>query len=59
MLLFMILTMRNPGVFFRLMIAGAQWISWLGYFTMYGISPNLCHRAVGFQKKRLSTLTLF
>jgi len=57
--LFMILTMRNPGVMFRVMIAGAQWISWIGYFTMYGLAPNLCHRAVGFlEEEAVHTYTV-
>ena len=55
----MILTMRNPGVSFRCMIAGAQWISWLGYFTMYGISPSICHRTVGFlEEEAVHTYTV-
>ena len=57
--LFMILTMRNPGVLFRLMIAGAQWISWIGYFSMYAIAPTLCHRAVGFlEEEAVHTYTV-
>lgn len=57
--LFMILTMRNPGVFFRLAIAGAQWISWVGYFTAYAISPSICHRTVAFlEEEAVHTYTV-
>merc|ERR1712046_280692 len=46
--LFIFLTMRNPGVFFRVFIAGAQGIFFNFYFLMYLLFPKFSHRFVGY-----------
>ena len=46
--LFFFLKQRNPGITFRLLIAGAQGIFFNLYFLFYLISPSHCHRFVGY-----------
>jgi len=46
--LFIFLTMRNPGVFFRVLIASAQAIFFNFYFFMYALFPKFSHRLVGY-----------
>lgn len=40
--------MRNPGVFMRLCIAGAQGVFFNMYFIMYLLAPKFSHRFVGY-----------
>ena len=46
--LFIFLSMRNPGVFMRLCIAGAQAVFFNMYFFMYMLAPKFSHRFVGY-----------
>ena len=46
--LFIFLTMRNPGIFFRASIGIAQAAFFNIYFAMYMISPQFSHRFVGY-----------
>lgn len=46
--LFFFLSMRNPGIAFRTLIALTQGLFFNGYFLFYMISPSLCHRFVGY-----------
>ena len=46
--LFIFLTMRNPGVFFRVGVAVSQAIFLNFYMAMYLIAPNFAHRFVGY-----------
>ena len=46
--MFIFLTMRNPGIFFRSAIAIAQGVFFNLYFLAYLISPRFCHRFVGY-----------
>ncbi|PPQ89652.1 hypothetical protein CVT25_013839 [Psilocybe cyanescens] len=42
------MTLRQPSVFFRLMILGAQGVFYNLFFLSYLISPKICHRFVGY-----------
>ncbi|KAI0056560.1 AOX, alternative oxidase mitochondrial precursor [Artomyces pyxidatus] len=42
------MTLRNPGVFFRALILGAQGVFYNMFFLSYLISPSTCHRFVGY-----------
>lgn len=46
--LFIFLTMRNPGIVFRVFIAGAQGFFLNFYILFYMISPKTAHRFVGY-----------
>lgn len=46
--LFIFLTMRNPGIIFRVLIAGAQGFFLNFYILFYMISPKTAHRFVGY-----------
>jgi len=46
--LFFFLTMRNPGIFFRIAIALGQGIFFNAYFLAYLLAPRTCHRFVGY-----------
>lgn len=46
--LFLLLTMRNPGILYRIIVAIAQFIVYNGYFFMYAVAPRSCHRWVGY-----------
>ncbi|KAI0320153.1 alternative oxidase [Amylostereum chailletii] len=41
------MTLRNPGIFFRVMILGAQGVFYNLFFLSYLVSPRTCHRFVG------------
>ncbi|KAF8964210.1 mitochondrial alternative oxidase [Flammula alnicola] len=41
------MTLRQPSMFFRLMILGAQGVFYNLFFLSYLISPRICHRFVG------------
>ena len=45
--LFFFLKQRNPGIFFRVMIAAAQGVFVSAYGLAYLLSPSFCHRFVG------------
>ena len=58
--LFLFLTMRNPGIPYRIVLALAQVIVSNWYFLMYLISPKWCHRWVGYlEEEAVHTYTLF
>ncbi|KAH9480475.1 Alternative oxidase, mitochondrial [Psilocybe cubensis] len=42
------MTLRQPSIFFRLMILGAQGVFYNLFFLSYLISPKICHRFVGY-----------
>ncbi|KAF9481183.1 alternative oxidase [Pholiota conissans] len=42
------MTLRQPSIFFRLMILGAQGVFYNLFFFSYLISPRVCHRFVGY-----------
>ncbi|KAJ3788384.1 mitochondrial alternative oxidase [Lentinula aff. detonsa] len=42
------MTLRNPSIFFRAMILGAQGVFYNMFFLSYLISPRACHRFVGY-----------
>ena len=46
--LFFFLSMRNPGILFRLLIALTQGLFFNAYFVFYMLNPSLCHRFVGY-----------
>ena len=46
--LFFFLRLRNPGIFYRLLIASGQAVFFNLYFFAYLISPSTCHRWVGY-----------
>ena len=46
--LFFFLRLRNPGIFYRLIIASGQAVFFNLYFFAYLISPSTCHRWVGY-----------
>lgn len=46
--LFFFLSMRNPGILFRSLIALTQGLFFNAYFLFYMLSPSLCHRFVGY-----------
>ena len=57
--LFFFLTLRNPGVFYRLAIAISQGVFFNAYFLMYLISPSTCHRFVGYlEEEAVHTYTV-
>lgn len=41
------MTLRNPGIFFRALILGAQGVFYNIFFFSYLFSPSTCHRFVG------------
>ncbi|KZW03346.1 mitochondrial alternative oxidase [Exidia glandulosa HHB12029] len=41
------MTLRNPGIFFRALILGAQGVFYNLFFFSYLLSPRTCHRFVG------------
>ena len=57
--LFLFLTMRNPGIPFRIMLALAQVGVSNWYFLMYLLWPRWCHRWVGYlEEEAVHTYTL-
>jgi len=42
------MTLRNPGIFFRALILGAQGVFYNMFFLSYLVSPRTCHRFVGY-----------
>jgi hypothetical protein len=57
--LFFFLKQRNPGILFRLLIAGAQFAFFHAYFFFYLISPSHCHRFVGYlEEEAVHTYTV-
>ena len=57
--LFFFLTLRNPGLFFRAAITTTQLLAFATIFTVYAISPTLCHRGVGYlEEEAVHTYTL-
>jgi len=42
------MTLKNPGIFFRAIILGAQGVFYNMFFFSYLLSPRLCHRFVGY-----------
>ena len=56
--LFLFLTMRNPGIPYRIILALAQVLVSNWYFLMYLIAPRWCHRWVGFlEEEAVDTYT--
>ena len=53
--LFIFLTMRNPGIIFRVNIALAQGLFFNFYFLMYLLSPTFAHRFVGYLEEEAVT----
>ena len=53
--LFIFLTMRNPGVFFRISIAFTQMVFFNFYFALYMIAPKTSHRFVGYLEEEAVT----
>lgn len=57
--LFFFLTQRNPGIMFRTMIVLAQGIFFNAYFLAYMLSPQTCHRFVGYlEEEAVHTYTI-
>ena len=57
--LFFFLKMRNPGILYRMIIAGGQAVFFNLYFFMYMISPSSCHRYVGYlEEEAVHTYTV-
>ena len=57
--LFFFLKLRNPGLFYRLMIALSQGIFFNAYFLAYMITPSTCHRFVGYlEEEAVHTYTV-
>ncbi|KAH8824973.1 mitochondrial alternative oxidase [Flagelloscypha sp. PMI_526] len=42
------MNLREPGIFFRALILGAQGVFYNLFFLMYLFVPNACHRFVGY-----------
>lgn len=42
------LNLAEPGPCMRLMVLGAQWVFFSGFSIAYLISPQICHRFVGY-----------
>ena len=38
----------QPSAFERFLIIAVQWAFWLGFFTLYFVSPRTAHRVVGY-----------
>jgi len=57
--LFIFLSLKQPGPFFRLFIAGAQAVFFNIYFWTYVFSPKLAHRFVGYlEEEAVHTYTI-
>ena len=57
--LFILMTMKQPGSFFKLMIALGQGVFFNFYFLAYLISPYFCHRFVGYlEEEAVHTYTI-
>ena len=57
--LFFFLKLRNPGIIYRMLIAGGQGIFFNTYFLAYLLSPSLCHRFVGYlEEEAVHTYTV-
>jgi len=41
------MTLKQPSIWFRAMVLGAQGVFWNAFFIGYLISPKTCHRFVG------------
>ncbi|DBA02987.1 TPA: hypothetical protein N0F65_003175 [Lagenidium giganteum] len=46
--LLIFMNMKQPGLFFRAMVLGAQGVFFNMFFVAYLISPRTCHRFVGY-----------
>jgi hypothetical protein len=42
------LKLAEPGPLMRLLVLGAQWVFFSGFSIAYLISPQICHRFVGY-----------
>jgi ubiquinol oxidase len=42
------MTLRNPSIFFRALILGAQGVFYNIFFLTYLVAPRACHRFVGY-----------
>jgi len=50
--------MKNPGLFFRAAVIGGQFGFGSAFFVSYAVSPNFCHRFVGYvEEEACSTYT--
>ena len=57
--LFLFLSMRSPGILYRLAVAIAQGVMVNSYFLMYFIAPRTCHRWVGYlEEEAVHTYTM-
>ena len=57
--LFFFLRLRNPGILYRILIAGAQGVFFNGYFLAYLLAPSTCHRFVGYlEEEAVHTYTV-
>lgn len=57
--LFIFLKLKEPSIFFKLMITGAQGIFYNLYFLSYLLSPKICHRFVGYlEEEAVHTYTV-
>ena len=57
--LFFFLKLRNPGIIYRMLIAGGQGVFFNAYFLAYMLSPTLCHRFVGYlEEEAVHTYTV-
>ena len=58
--LFLFLHFKNPGIFFRLFIAGGQAVFWNLYFIAYFMNPKFAYRFVGYlEEEAVHTYTVF
>jgi hypothetical protein len=52
------LQVRKPGIFMRLLVAGAQGVFYNLFFLSYLLSPRACHRFVGYlEEEAVKTYT--
>ena len=57
--LFFFLRLRNPGILYRLLIAGGQGVFFNGYFLFYMLFPKTCHKFVGYlEEEAVHTYTV-
>lgn len=56
--LLIFMTMKDPGLIFRLMVLGAQGVFFNAFFLTYLITPKTCHRFVGYlEEEAVKTYT--
>ncbi len=50
----------QPSAFERALVLAVQWVFYLGFFTLYALSPRTAHRVVGyFEEEAVASYTAF